>query len=49
MDITKCSNEDCKQKEECYRYTANEGMLQSYFSEDVRDGDNCEYFWKTNK
>ena len=49
MDITKCRQEDCKQKEKCYRYTAKESMWQSYFSEDVRDGDDCEYFWKLTK
>lgn len=30
-DITKCMGTNCPMKESCYRYTATDGMMQSYF------------------
>ena len=47
-DITKCENKKCKIKEQCYRYTAKDGYLQSYaeFNKDkeIKDKKECEYF-----
>jgi len=49
-DITMCSNEDCEQKETCYRYTAKPNPYrQSYFWEDVRKDWRCEYYSNNNK
>jgi hypothetical protein len=47
-DITKCSGADCDLKMTCYRYTASEGMYQSYFmNSPIKDG-KCEYQWDTS-
>ena len=47
-DITKCTGEGCELKETCYRFTASEGMYQSYFmNSPIKDG-KCEYHWDTN-
>jgi hypothetical protein len=51
-DITKCKNENCKLKEDCYRYTALDGYYQSYFTEwdkEVNNAAECEYFWDNEK
>ncbi len=43
-DITKCANEKCQFKEECFRYTCKgESYWQSYSTFEP-DGDNCEFF-----
>ena len=39
-DISKCSNEDCKKKWFCFRYTAAPSMRQSYAAFDHND---CNY------
>ena len=43
-DITKCANEFCSKKTDCYRYMCEEDEYQSYarFKQD-EDGE-CEYF-----
>jgi hypothetical protein len=47
-DITKCTGEGCALKESCYRFTASEGMYQSYFmNSPIKDG-KCEYQWDTS-
>jgi len=46
-DISKCENEECPSKLQCYRYTveANE-YWQTYADFEVKEGeDKCEYFW----
>lgn len=50
VDITKCSDKNCPNKLECYRYTASADRWQSYFTESPRkdNEDKCEYFWKVN-
>jgi hypothetical protein len=46
-DITKCWGHGCDLKESCYRFTASEGMSQSYFmNSPIKDG-KCEYQWET--
>ena len=32
-DITKCEGTDCPIRDVCYRYTATDGIMQSYFAE----------------
>ena len=48
-DISKCKGTNCPVKESCYRYTAKDGMRQSYFLDipgKTEDGEfTCEYFW----
>jgi len=47
-DITKCWGHGCDLKESCYRFTASEGMCQSYFmNSPIKDG-KCEYQWDTS-
>lgn len=47
-DICKCSGLNCPHKENCYRFTAKEGMLQSFFLEPpIKDG-KCDYYWGKN-
>jgi hypothetical protein len=44
-DITMCSGVGCDMKHDCYRFTANRGMWQYYFSKPpIKDG-KCEMFW----
>jgi len=47
-DISKCTGEGCVLKENCYRFTAPSGMLQSFFiSPPIKDGE-CDYYWSQN-
>ena len=44
-DISMCSGFGCDMKHDCYRFTANRGMWQYYFSKPpIKDG-KCEMFW----
>ena len=44
-DITMCSGFGCDFKNDCYRFTANRGIWQSWFSVvPIKDG-KCEMFW----
>lgn len=47
-DITKCEGGNCPIKENCYRYTAPEGMYQSYFVEIPYNGKECNLYWGPN-
>lgn len=44
MDITKCQDEECPRKKECYRYMAPASDYQSYFVDSPRTDKGCEYF-----
>lgn len=44
-DITKCTNEDCCQKNECYRYMAEASKYWQSYAKFERDMDGCKYFW----
>ena len=48
-DITKCEGKNCPLKDMCYRYTAKEGIWQSYFTEIPgewkEDKFSCDMFW----
>jgi hypothetical protein len=50
-DITKCSVENCYQKEKCYRHIAPNGLWQSWM--DYRQGIDpkspCPDFWNINE
>lgn len=46
-DITKCMGGNCPAKNNCYRFTAKEGMWQSYFM-DVpfnEETKSCNNYW----
>ena len=49
-DITKCSANNCKIKDKCYRYKANDGYWQSYanFNKDkeIKEEKECKDFLK---
>ena len=47
-DITKCWGHGCALKESCYRFTAPEGMYQSYFMNPPIKNGKCEYYWSQN-
>ena len=47
LDITKCKGIGCKRKKNCYRYTAKEEMLQSYFVDIPKEP--CEYYWANDE
>ena len=48
-DIAMCSGKDCPHKDNCYRHTAQEGMLQTYFLNPPIDEDGkCDYYWGDN-
>lgn len=44
-DITKCDNEDCSIKHECYRWTAPASDYQSYADFEPDEDGNCEGFY----
>jgi hypothetical protein len=48
MDITKCSGIDCPFKDQCYRHTAPDSYLQSYFADPPIKGDKCDFYWGKN-
>ena len=50
-DITMCSDHNCPQKEDCYRYNAKPSEYsQSYFVGSPREENNkCDYFWEMKK
>lgn len=45
-DIAKCSDSLCPSKEYCHRFTAPDGIFQTYggFNRE-EDADNCDMFW----
>jgi hypothetical protein len=43
-DITKCYNETCNKKEECYRYVVLSDIYQSYAKFELDVNGNCEFF-----
>ena len=43
-DITKCANEACVKKEQCFRYTAQAELIQSYSLFVPEANGNCEFF-----
>jgi hypothetical protein len=49
-DITMCKNNNCKNKDTCYRFTATPNEhWQAYFAEPVLDKDNkCSYYIPNN-
>lgn len=48
-DICKCSGKDCPHKENCYRYTAPEGMLQTYYlNPPITEDGKCDHYWGDN-
>lgn len=51
-DITMCKGTDCIIKEKCYRYTSEEGKLQSWFTNvpfEIKDNKfTCDMFWGEN-
>lgn len=44
-DISMCMNEECTQKETCYRYKAKPSNWQSYADFKQVDG-RCEAYWE---
>lgn len=48
-DICMCMLKECPLKEECRRYTEQEKLLQSYFTEMQYHNGKCEYFVEHKK
>ena len=50
-DILMCQNEECKDKETCYRYTATpSGHMQSYsIIEGEKTKEDCGEYWDNQK
>jgi hypothetical protein len=53
MDITKCNDEECELKHQCFRHEAIPDEYQSYFigsprikKKNPNEKDKCLYFWK---
>jgi len=45
-DISMCSGTGCELKKSCYRFTAEKGMRQSYFSKPpILPTNECFYYW----
>ena len=49
-DIAKCLDSLCPSKDYCHRFTAPDGIFQSYggFNRE-EDADNCDMFWPNGK
>ena len=49
-DIAKCLDSLCPSKDYCHRFTAPDGIFQTYggFSREA-DEDNCNMFWPNGK
>jgi hypothetical protein len=49
-DIAKCLDNLCPSKNYCHRFTAPDGIFQTYggFSRE-EDADNCDMFWPNGK
>ena len=46
-DITMCSNNECPQKANCYRFMAEASPFwQSYSKFELTEDGKCNYFWK---
>lgn len=45
VDISMCSNEDCKLKGSCYRYLAQPSNYQTYGLFCPSTDNHCEYYW----
>ena len=41
-DIAMCQNEKCSRRKDCYRYTANPSVYQTYSDFNEKD---CKYFY----
>lgn len=48
-DISKCEGENCRLKENCWRYKAPDSLRQTYFMEIPYKDGKCEYYWPINK
>ena len=46
-DISKCSNENCPRKKQCYRYTCDADEWQSYA--EFEGGEDCDDFLEIRK
>lgn len=47
-NISKCNGENCKIKEDCYRFTALANKYEQsyiYIDKEVNKRFDCEYFW----
>ena len=45
-DISMCSGKGCELKDRCYRFTAKQSYMQSFFGTPPRtEIDKCTYFW----
>jgi hypothetical protein len=47
-DITKCTNEQCKEKQDCKRFTAKDSYMQSYCKFEPENGV-CDFKIQVNK
>ena len=49
-DICKCNGNGCKLREVCFRYLAEDGLMQSYCDYDSHRDDPavCDGFWEVN-
>lgn len=46
-DISKCRNLNCPSKEQCYRFTSEPNLYQTYSDFKPEEGkDKCDYFWQ---
>lgn len=43
-DITKCENEKCSLKKQCFRYTSKPEYWQSYALFEIKKDGTCEFF-----
>ena len=44
-DISKCSGDECKKKEYCYRYTSKADYMQSYFTNPpLKEDGSCDEY-----
>lgn len=44
-DITMCKGKGCPIKKDCYRYTAKQDQMQSYFVKEPFEKGGCSFYW----
>jgi hypothetical protein len=48
MDITKCDNKNCPNKDTCLRFLAQDDYWQSYSTFEPEKDGTCEHYWNIN-
>lgn len=48
-DYCMCKDDICPQHKTCWRFNAKPHLMQTYFFESPREGDECKYYWRMDE